>query len=177
MRWRRRDFQADCSRIVHRFHDAPERESKSLSANVLNGRDHPQSAVVQKHRCEIFAGRVRFRRRVLPCVEPQRRSADQERLGAPVIHIHPRDMPPDRKSTRLNSSHSQISYAVFCLKKNTTLSSQCDLAGTTPYLSTTPSYLSPDTNGSPIRSLYLANTNLPTTCYSDPATETITIRA
>src|SRR2546430_10680179 len=25
----------------------------------------------------------------------------------------------DRKSTRLNSSHSQISYAVFCLKKNT----------------------------------------------------------
>src|SRR5688572_31329473 len=27
--------------------------------------------------------------------------------------------PPDRKSTRLNSSHSQISYAVFCLKKKT----------------------------------------------------------
>src|SRR2546430_12308479 len=29
------------------------------------------------------------------------------------IHADPRD----RKSTRLNSSHSQISYAVFCLKK------------------------------------------------------------
>src|SRR2546430_7666026 len=27
----------------------------------------------------------------------------------------------DRKSTRLNSSHSQISYAVFCLKKKTRL--------------------------------------------------------
>src|SRR2546427_6595741 len=27
---------------------------------------------------------------------------------------------PDRKSTRLNSSHSQISYAVFCLKKKNT---------------------------------------------------------
>src|SRR5688572_17199164 len=27
--------------------------------------------------------------------------------------------PTDRKSTRLNSSHSQISYAVFCLKKKT----------------------------------------------------------
>src|SRR5256886_6970725 len=26
-------------------------------------------------------------------------------------------IPSDRKSTRLNSSHSQISYAVFCLKK------------------------------------------------------------
>src|SRR5688572_31230728 len=29
----------------------------------------------------------------------------------------------DRKSTRLNSSHSQISYAVFCLKKKKTQSS------------------------------------------------------
>src|SRR2546430_7740098 len=28
----------------------------------------------------------------------------------------------DRKSTRLNSSHSQISYAVFCLKKKSHLS-------------------------------------------------------
>src|SRR2546430_8816337 len=28
----------------------------------------------------------------------------------------------DRKSTRLNSSHSQISYAVFCLKKKKTAS-------------------------------------------------------
>src|SRR5688572_31383075 len=27
------------------------------------------------------------------------------------------ETPKDRKSTRLNSSHSQISYAVFCLKK------------------------------------------------------------
>src|SRR2546430_8674123 len=27
------------------------------------------------------------------------------------------EVTPDRKSTRLNSSHSQISYAVFCLKK------------------------------------------------------------
>src|SRR2546427_6423271 len=27
------------------------------------------------------------------------------------------EAPVDRKSTRLNSSHSQISYAVFCLKK------------------------------------------------------------
>src|SRR5256886_5243089 len=28
------------------------------------------------------------------------------------------DLKADRKSTRLNSSHSQISYAVFCLTKN-----------------------------------------------------------
>src|SRR5438874_9670190 len=28
-----------------------------------------------------------------------------------------KESPPDRKSTRLNSSHVEISYAVFCLKK------------------------------------------------------------
>src|SRR2546430_6074784 len=35
------------------------------------------------------------------------------------VHIDLRPDQPyeDRKSTRLNSSHSQISYAVFCLKK------------------------------------------------------------
>src|SRR3712207_7790949 len=32
-----------------------------------------------------------------------------------LAHLH-RDA-PDRKSTRLNSSHANISYAVFCLKK------------------------------------------------------------
>src|SRR2546430_9271307 len=31
--------------------------------------------------------------------------------------VSPRWRQRDRKSTRLNSSHSQISYAVFCLKK------------------------------------------------------------
>src|SRR3712207_7954935 len=32
--------------------------------------------------------------------------------------------PIDRKSTRLNSSHANISYAVFCLKKKKKLNSQ-----------------------------------------------------
>src|SRR5207302_2815767 len=31
----------------------------------------------------------------------------------------------DRKSTRLNSSHVKISYAVFCLKKKSTSSEKC----------------------------------------------------
>src|SRR5688572_32472570 len=34
----------------------------------------------------------------------------RSQLGAQLLDV-------DRKSTRLNSSHSQISYAVFCLKK------------------------------------------------------------
>src|SRR2546430_5334663 len=51
-----------------------------------------------------------------------------QRLGLACAMIHSPDVllldewiiaqaRPDRKSTRLNSSHSQISYAVFCLKK------------------------------------------------------------
>src|SRR2546430_13694373 len=35
-----------------------------------------------------------------------------------VLALAERRSGKDRKSTRLNSSHSQISYAVFCLKKN-----------------------------------------------------------
>src|SRR3712207_7266456 len=44
-------------------------------------------------------------------------------LGA--LNLHARQ-PGDRKSTRLNSSHANISYAVFCLKKkNITPLSYC----------------------------------------------------
>src|SRR2546430_13210027 len=66
------------------------------------------------------------------------RSVDDERrvpppdghasLAGPRLHsgVRPRNIRAaavrrDRKSTRLNSSHSQISYAVFCLKKKKTL--------------------------------------------------------
>src|SRR5256884_7070561 len=41
-------------------------------------------------------------------------------LGTPSAVIAVRGTQLDRKSTRLNSSHGYISYAVFCLKKNTT---------------------------------------------------------
>src|SRR2546430_10092048 len=37
--------------------------------------------------------------------------------GTATVSSGPVPRKPDRKSTRLNSSHSQISYAVFCLKK------------------------------------------------------------
>src|SRR5256886_13237065 len=57
-------------------------------------------------------------------VEPQlrRQRADhhgreaRDRRARPLLRGNRRD----RKSTRLNSSHSQISYAVFCLKKKKT---------------------------------------------------------
>src|SRR2546427_3909737 len=39
------------------------------------------------------------------------------RLAGQIVDTESRASWRDRKSTRLNSSHSQISYAVFCLKK------------------------------------------------------------
>src|SRR5260221_9774616 len=41
--------------------------------------------------------------------------------------------PPDRKSTRLNSSHTVISYAVFCLKKKKTIEAPLPRPGTKMY--------------------------------------------
>src|SRR2546422_4286626 len=46
----------------------------------------------------------------LAAPEPLMLPADRARLGEPHQWL-------DRKSTRLNSSHGYISYAVFCLKK------------------------------------------------------------
>src|SRR5256886_6464842 len=48
----------------------------------------------------------------------------------------------DRKSTRLNSSHSQISYAVFCLKKKKTDYASAELDGQ-PFLRTMGSHDAP----------------------------------
>src|SRR2546430_6136085 len=49
------------------------------------------------------------------------RNAFQTAHAVPTSSHYHREKSPacfaDRKSTRLNSSHSQISYAVFCLKK------------------------------------------------------------
>src|SRR6266567_8535513 len=44
-------------------------------------------------------------------------TSDASSIAARVRALRRRDSMRDRKSTRLNSSHSQISYAVFCLKK------------------------------------------------------------
>src|SRR2546421_3153317 len=56
-------------------------------------------------------------------LERRLRDLEEERL-ADLLVLDRRDdlvaaelREPDRKSTRLNSSHDQISYAVFCLKK------------------------------------------------------------
>src|SRR5436190_16734965 len=56
----------------------------------------------------------------------------RQRRGEPlVLHPAPRR---DRKSTRLNSSHTVISYAVFCLKKKKKTSSKLDHSSLIPFI-------------------------------------------
>src|SRR5688572_32004865 len=65
-------------------------------------------------RSTLFPYTTLFRSRQLS------RSQLQARRAAAPVRLRERGGRADRKSTRLNSSHSQISYAVFCLKKKTT---------------------------------------------------------
>src|SRR5690348_17764871 len=63
------------------------------------------------------------RRRGVPAdvpgpADPEHGPADrQARVGDPLPRLELGRRGLDRKSTRLNSSHPSISYAVFCLKK------------------------------------------------------------
>src|SRR3712207_7712143 len=63
---------------------------------------------------ECGRGRVLPASRRPPYGRPLR--PEEHHASRPVVDPH-RPVPPDRKSTRLNSSHANISYAVFCLKK------------------------------------------------------------
>src|SRR3712207_7529985 len=51
-------------------------------------------------------------------VDQRRLLGTPEQLVAEVVDAGIGERDADRKSTRLNSSHANISYAVFCLKKN-----------------------------------------------------------
>src|SRR3712207_8062158 len=86
-------------------------------------------------RSTLFPYTTLFRSRIGPVDDPQRRLApgDEQERRADVVglrHLGLHALPGaeafegglavfagDRKSTRLNSSHANISYAVFCLKK------------------------------------------------------------
>src|SRR3712207_8133599 len=72
-----------------------------------HGADRPGPALGGRPDLHPHPERVRLPRR------------DPGRLVAPGGGLGPRpeDRRRDRKSTRLNSSHANISYAVFCLKK------------------------------------------------------------
>src|SRR2546430_6240905 len=75
-------------------------------------------------RSTLFPYTTLFRSRTVFSVDDEADvdGADAASPDAEVRHPPSRqEAAEDRKSTRLNSSHSQISYAVFCLKKKTNL--------------------------------------------------------
>src|SRR3712207_6912695 len=72
-------------------------------------------------RCEI--GRALQRPRLPVLAEQQPVRVAREQLRAQPRGAGAQQQLEDRKSTRLNSSHANISYAVFCLKKKSMNSS------------------------------------------------------
>src|SRR2546427_2290385 len=77
-------------------------------------------------RSTLFPYTTLFRSAVAAPIATKQRAAAKAEETRKRVHEHllnandePQQRGPgrDRKSTRLNSSHSQISYAVFCLKK------------------------------------------------------------
>src|SRR5690349_22440590 len=73
-----------------------------------------------EERAELVLHGAPTRRRLLEIAHIRRRLAEGLLHGRrEVDHVDRRlhDFVRDRKSTRLNSSHVEISYAVFCLKK------------------------------------------------------------
>src|SRR5438270_7906866 len=76
-------------------------------------------------RSTLFPYTTLFRSTYLPyslsfSTREEKSESPDSRMNVPISG---RVKTRDRKSTRLNSSHSQISYAVFCLKKKNTGSS------------------------------------------------------
>src|SRR5205809_4756245 len=74
----------------------------------------------------LLAVRERQERVVLPVqdggrdlelLRPRAEIGGEQRVEAGLGHVGRGSSRSDRKSTRLNSSHGYISYAVFCLKK------------------------------------------------------------
>src|SRR3712207_8910073 len=84
-----------------------------VPGGVVNHQDDPR----------ILGGRLRPRHIALVARQP---SLQAPRLRRGLLQLA-RCPGPDRKSTRLNSSHANISYAVFCLKKNQQVVSALEL--------------------------------------------------
>ena len=64
----------------------------------------------------IYSGLFATPNRIAQIAEDE----DVDAVALSLLNGAHRTLFPDRKSTRLNSSHALISYAVFCLKKKTT---------------------------------------------------------
>src|SRR5688500_19879464 len=98
--------------VISVLHALPTRRSSDLNHRRRDESRQPEASEGDRKR-----GPSRSHRGPVVAVFPD----GAQRAGA-IRREPPADLarPRDRKSTRLNSSHLVISYAVFCLKKKTT---------------------------------------------------------
>src|SRR5258708_28087016 len=83
----------------------------TLFRSVIHAEYHNEHAAATIHWAGGHESRLEFVRPVRTYTQLR----DNERLMKRIVELREAG---DRKSTRLNSSHQIISYAVFCLKKN-----------------------------------------------------------
>src|SRR2546430_12079884 len=79
-------------------------------------RQHAMSFELELHRaeCEFLTGALAVSEERLKLLSARAaNTVERARVAGLRVNVYT----TDRKSTRLNSSHSQISYAVFCLEK------------------------------------------------------------
>src|SRR5690625_6323085 len=91
---------------------------------VMHCKTHVSSACAGTCDCTYKVERFGSMPKAISCAAPamvrSRNSAGSCSTviaSAPLLEQDPAELREDRKSTRLNSSHVAISYAVFCLKK------------------------------------------------------------
>src|SRR5438874_6851934 len=99
--WQRRSTSSEFKRTWTR-RSTKRRSTRAGSNRTKNG----------MQQCGILSPRFWMRRRETSLCRFSFRLRRRLRVSAPSIRSR-----KDRKSTRLNSSHVEISYAVFCLKK------------------------------------------------------------
>src|SRR5690606_41472226 len=92
---------------THPLHDALPIKAVPVGRRIDIGHRRHCSVVARVKRVAFALNHMRQRRGAGPKCE------DRSESG----HTHQPPATEDRKSTRLNSSHVKISYAVFCLKK------------------------------------------------------------
>src|SRR5215468_11906349 len=96
------------SRAVYRRVDSNPPAQQLL--RPWSGRDTDSLPHKGRDQTQLLGGRPRFALDFSPEISLQQLGSGPSEKSRPRGHL-------DRKSTRLNSSHITISYAVFCLKK------------------------------------------------------------
>src|SRR2546422_2767382 len=109
---REQRFRGDAAMRVHFV--VPCVEDDAGAEHLVGERDrariyHPGREIVSEHAPAWQGAEVG--------VVDRSTGQDPQRSDHPALHGGARKLGGDRKSTRLNSSHGYISYAVFCLKK------------------------------------------------------------